>query len=142
MACVVQPRRSARHTASDFNLWGLDPDGRKTHLIQHMYGNWRLPTIPCVRFSGKSLASPRYGPPSSEQIAWLPATFVEHEPPAYYGRPCPPYLPPPVGFDLAALEGLISHPRKGLDIGGANTRIPIPIAPGGEYSVFLKGRAV
>lgn len=106
----ILSRRSSRHTGGDFNLYGLDPEGKKTHLVNHMYGLWQLPTVHQPRFSGKSQAPPRYGPPSAEQIPWLPTSFVQRHPPMYYGVPSPPFLPPPVYFDLIVFHELISRP--------------------------------
>ncbi|KAF9462568.1 hypothetical protein BDZ94DRAFT_1260731 [Collybia nuda] len=115
-------RRSTRHTGRDFNLYGLDPEGRKTHLVMHMYGPWKPPTIPLVRFSGQSRPPPRFGPPSSEQLAWLPATFVQRDPPTYYGTPCLPYLPPPLTFDYTRFDALIPKPRGRIDNGTERTQ--------------------
>lgn len=136
MAWTDHLRRSIRHPGGDFNLYGLDPQGRKAHLAKHMYGPWQPPTIALVRFSGKSQAPPRYGPPSSEQSAWLPRIFIQRDPPSYHGKPSPPYLPPPpLGLDWDVFNRLVSRPRKNLDQGAIQ---PLAlIAHGGECSTFL-----
>lgn len=133
-------RRSIRHPGGDFNLYGLDPEGRKAHLANHMYGPWQPPIIPQIRFSGKSRAPPRYGPPSSAQSAWLPRVFIQSEPPLYYGRPFPPYLPPPLELDLVAFDRLVSRPRSNLGAPGEEATQPLAlIAYGGECSVLYDG---
>lgn len=131
-------RRSTRHTGKDFNLYGLDPEGQKAHLVQHMYGLWKPPTTPMTRFSGKSQAAPRYGPPSSEQLAWLPPTFIQREPPMYYGKPCPPYLPPPIQFDLLCFDTLIPRPRSDLNVGGEMMQPLVPIAHRGKLQQIIR----
>ncbi|KAF9464230.1 hypothetical protein BDZ94DRAFT_1354740 [Collybia nuda] len=111
-------RRSSRYTGADFNLYGLDPHGQKAHLAKHMYGPWQPSIVFLTRFSGRSQVAPRFGPPSSEQHAWIPRNFIENEPPWYYGRPSLSYLPPPLEFDLIAFDRLLSRPRSSIDDAG------------------------
>lgn len=133
-------RRSTRHSGGDFNLYGLDPEGRKAHLAKHMYGPWQPPTIAQTRFSGKSQAPPRYGPPSSEQRAWLPRVFIQCDPPLYYGRPSPPYLPSPLELDLIAFDQLVARPRRHLDAPDQAATQPLAlITQGGECPTLSTG---
>lgn len=103
-------RTSTRRISRDTNALGYDPDGRATHLSQHLFGPWLPYIAPQVRFVGKYCASPRYGPPSIDQIPWLPPGFISQNPPSYYGSPSPPYLAPPLDFDPDLFAEFISRP--------------------------------
>lgn len=105
-------RTSTRRITCDTNSLGHDKDGRLTHLIQHLFGTWTPPVVHRPRFTGPHHSPPRYGPPSTEQIPWLPVGFRPQNPPLYYGSPRAPYLPPPLFYDSAVFSGLVSRPRR------------------------------
>lgn len=105
-------RTSGRQLGSNTNAFGYDPDGRVTHVAQHMFGPWTPHVLRRARFSGHRHAPPQYGPPTVDQVPWLPTTFVPQSPPPYHGIPCAPYLPPPLYYDPVAFSALVSRPRK------------------------------
>lgn len=111
-------RTSTRRITSNTNAFGHDIDGRLTHLIQHLFGIWTPHVVHRPRFTGPHHSPPRYGPPSTEQIPWLPIGFRPQNPPLYYGSPSAPYLPPPLFYDSAVFSGLVSRPQRHQLSGG------------------------
>lgn len=130
-------RTISRHTTSEINALGYDPDGRLTQVIQHLFGVWTPHVVRHSRFSGKYCAPPRYGPPTAAQFPWLPLGFVQKMSPPYYGSPRAPYLPPPLDYDSAVFSALVSRPRRGRrHIRGKlveERAAVVPIAEGGTY---------
>lgn len=106
-----------RRLGRDYNFCGYDPRGERAHVAAHLYGpGYRGPDYPAhlipPRFSGTSQAPPRYGSPNLHQIPWLPANFVPHIPPYYFGKPHGPYLPAPLHFNPEFIGALVSRPRR------------------------------
>lgn len=130
----VVPRTSGRRINSSSNALGYDPDGRVAHLVQHLFGPWVPHVIRRARFTGQYHAPPRYGPPTADQLPWLPITFVPQNPPPYYGSPRAPYLPPPPLYDATVFSALTSRPRR-RQIDAADL---VEAVPGGaHYSLGL-----
>lgn len=127
-----RPRTSTRQISSSYNALGYDPDGRVTHLVQHVFGAWVPHITHRARFTGRHCIPPRYGPPTAEQIPWLPIAFIPQDPPLYYGLPCAPYLPPPLSYNAAVFSALISRPRA-RQIDGEL----LEAAPGGTHCSHL-----
>lgn len=112
-------------SSTNFNAFGEDKDGLKAHCFAWFYGPAYIPEsfghIP--KFEGTVLP-PRYGPPSPQQIPWLPLGWKPNPPPLYYGNPSPPYLPKPRVFDPSAFEALRKIAEQALSRSDSVRRVP------------------
>lgn len=132
-------RTSTRRTSSSFNAFGHDPDGRVAHVVKHLFGPWVPHIFRHARFTGQRHAPPRYGPPTTYQIPWLPTGFVPRNPPSYHGLPRGPHLPPPLPYDPAILMALVSRPRRdqvGRAVLVEENAPVVEVVPGGACTLF------
>lgn len=121
-------------SSADFNAFGEDKDGLKAHCFAWFYGPSYIPEnfehMPI--FQGTVLP-PRYGPPSPQQVPWLPLGWKPNPPPLYYGNPSPPYLPKPRVFDPSVFEALRKVAGKALSQSDSVCRVPDPeVMDGGK----------
>lgn len=121
-------------SSADFNAFGEDKDGFKAHLYAWFFGpayvpdnydhlpNWQGIVLP-----------PRYGPPSPQQVLWLPPGWKPNPPPLYYGSPSAPYLPKPRNFNPNLFDGLKRMGRKSfLQLSSVRHNSNAEVMDGGE----------
>lgn len=142
--CISHPHTmsaSSPELRSNYNAFGRDPAGRLAHIAAHFYGPaWQPKSFAHLkRLEGRELAPPRYGYPAPEQRLHLPANFVPHLPPSYYGAPRPPYLPGPATFDPKVFAALLVSRVPARKCGPVKLLNNLPIgevAYNGEYWVL------
>lgn len=116
-------------SSANFNAFGRDRYGVKAHCFAWFFGPGYVPDTfdHLPQFKGRVLP-PRYGPPSPQQVPWLPLKWKPRPPPFYYGTPSPPYLPKPQVFNpnlFDALErvGRAASFGSGIDYFGTNAEV-------------------
>lgn len=94
-------------SSADFNAFGKDRYGFKAHCFALLFGPEYIPdNFDHIPYLQGRVLPPRYGPPSPQQVPWLPPGWKPNPPPFYYGIPFPPYLPKPRTFNPGLFEAL------------------------------------
>lgn len=76
------PRTVFPDCGANYNAFGYDPDGFLAALVAFFYGDW-VPSVPAQQFGGPPQA-PRYGPPATYQLRYLPEGFQPNPPPSFH----------------------------------------------------------